>query len=234
MFTTSRVSYPEYQYTTNSIQTETIVFMRHGEKSPSPKGEIDCQGENRSIALPKVLTSMFGRPNYIFAPNPAIQINNDNPFDPNAYYNYIRPLATIEPTATQLGMPINTQYGYETGDMTLASTLISPPYQNSLVFVAWEHVNLVTIVQDIVNSTNSSINVPPWPGNSYDALYILTIRTYPNNVQYASLVIGAEGLNGQSMTCPTPDSNTIYPNPIPPVTGTKTLLFIPEGESMGN
>lgn len=219
------------QTTTNPpIKTETIVFMRDGEKSSSPLGEMDCQGENRSIVLPKVVASMFGRPNYLFAPNPAIQDTDENPSNPNAYYNLVGPLGLIEPTAVQLGMPINTQYGFYYVD-AVASELILPSYQDSLLYVVWDHVNLISIIQYILATINSNIPVPQWPDDSYDPLYVLTITTYPNNVQLASLVVGAEGLNGQSMTCPTPFSSKIYPKPIPPATGAKTLLFIPEGES---
>jgi len=54
---------------------------------------LSCQGLNRSLALPDVLMAKFGRPAFIFAPNPQQQVN-----DKGQIYDYIRPLATIEPT----------------------------------------------------------------------------------------------------------------------------------------
>ena len=35
--------------------TETIVFVRHGEKPANGLGQLDCQGFNRALALPAVI-----------------------------------------------------------------------------------------------------------------------------------------------------------------------------------
>src|SRR5438093_10170673 len=86
---------------------QTIVFMRHGEKPSGGYGQLTCQGFNRSLALPLVLTSKFGRPTKLYAPSPAVRISDNA----GSFY-YVRPLATIEPTAIKLGMPVNTKYGY--------------------------------------------------------------------------------------------------------------------------
>src|ERR671936_294819 len=87
---------------------ETIVFFRHGEKPSSGNGQITCQGFNRAIALPNVLLARYGKPAYLYAPNPGVKVT-----DPAGNFNYIRPLATIEPIAVKLGgMPVNTKYGY--------------------------------------------------------------------------------------------------------------------------
>ena len=55
---------------------QTIVFMRHGEKPSGGYGQITCQGLNRALALPDVLTAKFGKPYYIYDPNPAVQISD--------------------------------------------------------------------------------------------------------------------------------------------------------------
>jgi hypothetical protein len=57
--------------------TETIVLVRHGEKPAEGLGQLNCQGLNRALALPVVIGKLFARPDA----------------------NYVRPLATIEPTA---------------------------------------------------------------------------------------------------------------------------------------
>src|SRR5215470_1540086 len=86
---------------------ETIVFFRHGEKPSGGYGQLTCQGLNRALALPTVLTGMFGKPAYLYAPNPAVKIS-----DPAGSAYYVRPLATIEPTAIRAGVGVNTKYGY--------------------------------------------------------------------------------------------------------------------------
>jgi hypothetical protein len=77
---------------------QTIVFLRHGEKPPLGLGQLDCQGPNRALALPAVLQAKFGKASAIYAPDPGSKAK-----DKGVEYNYIRPLATIEPTAIRLG-----------------------------------------------------------------------------------------------------------------------------------
>src|SRR5438874_8261542 len=86
---------------------QTIVFLRHGEKPSGGYGQLTCQGFNRSLALPAVLLAKYGRPNILYAPNPAVKIP-----DPAGSFYYIRPLATLEPLAVRLGMDVRTKYGY--------------------------------------------------------------------------------------------------------------------------
>src|SRR5262245_11611330 len=55
---------------------ETIVFMRHGEKPSGGLGQLTCQGLNRALALPSVLIGKFGRPDFVYAPNPNVKMND--------------------------------------------------------------------------------------------------------------------------------------------------------------
>jgi hypothetical protein len=85
----------------------TIVFIRHGEKPDKGLGQLTCQGLNRALALPKVIDKLFGKPDAIFAPNPSNQKEDNG----KSYY-YVRPLATVEPTAVQFGLPVDTSLDY--------------------------------------------------------------------------------------------------------------------------
>jgi len=174
---------------------QTIVFMRHGEKPTGGYGQITCQGLNRALALPPVLAAKYGTPNYLYAPNPAVKIS-----DSAGSFYYVRPLATIEPTAVRLGMNVNTRYGYN--DITsLQTALITPTKANTTIFVAWEHLMLQKVVQNIINSYGGGVTVPAWASGDYDSLYVL-------HVDYVGTAINAtfhrdyEGLNGLSTTCP--------------------------------
>ena len=113
--------------------TETIVFIRHGEKPQGGMGQINCQGLNRSLKLPDVLEKKFGKPNAIFASNPA----KSKP-DSGVIYDYIRPLATIEPTAVRFGLPVNVQYGFKEVEQITAA-LKDEKLRDATVFVSWEH-----------------------------------------------------------------------------------------------
>ena len=54
-----------------------------------------------------MLIGRYGDAQYAFAPNPTVMV----PDSAGSFY-YVRPLATIEPTAIRLGLPVNTRYGY--------------------------------------------------------------------------------------------------------------------------
>ena len=177
---------------------ETIVFMRHGEKPPQGLGQLDCQGLNRSLALPRVLVAKFGRPDEIFAPDPGQEM-----VDNGIAYNYIRPLATIEPTAIQLGMPVHTQLG-ATQIGALEATLLAPAYAHALIFVAWEHTLLTSLVRHLVElGGGDPTSVPTWRTSDFDGLYIVRV-TRPNGKVSTVFSQDSEGLNRQATTCPMP------------------------------
>src|SRR3984893_17435101 len=90
---------------------ETIVLVRHGEKPDKGLGQLDCQGLNHALAMPPVIAKTFGRPSAIFAPDPSRQKQDDG-----VSYDYVRPLATIEPTAIFFGLPVNASFGFSNPD----------------------------------------------------------------------------------------------------------------------
>lgn len=91
---------------------KTFVFMRHGEENrPYPYGEINCQGENRALALPAVLAAKYGTPIAIYASNPAVTVAENCPYAIDGCCSYNRPIATINATAISLSMPVVTTYG---------------------------------------------------------------------------------------------------------------------------
>ena len=174
---------------------QTIVFFRHGEKPSGGYGQITCQGFNRALALPTVLIAKFGTPKYLYAPNPAVKLS-----DPAGSFYYIRPLATIEPTAVKLGMNVNTKYGYN-DIASLQSAVITPTKDNATIFVAWEHAYLVKVVQNIMNAYGGGVTVPAWISGDYDSLYVLKVN-YVSGAINAQFHRDIEGLNGQPTTCP--------------------------------
>lgn len=177
--------------------TETIVMIRHGEKPPGGLGQLDCKGLNRALALPDVLLRRFGKPDFLYASNPSAQ--ND---DGGVLYSYVRPLATIEPTAIRAGLPVNTQIGYTQID-ELQKALTQPAYARALVFVAWEHKYLYDFAQQFLKSYGDDPSViPPWPKNDYDTIYVFTL-TRQNGKTHLSFRPEQEGLNGSlSDACP--------------------------------
>jgi len=181
-----------------SSTTETIVIFRHAEKPQGGLGQLSCQGLNRALALPKALNAKFGKPDYIFAPDPTVQAHDSG----KAYY-YVRPIATIEPTAIYHEMPINIQYGFGEIDSKsgLASELLSSTYHSSLVFVTWEHSYAVRLAKEIANATGYEGNIPSWSNDNYDKLYVFTI-TWNGSEPNVKFEEQSEGLNNLSKGCP--------------------------------
>jgi broad specificity phosphatase PhoE len=177
-------------------EVKTIVFLRHGEKPSIEIGQLSCQGLNRALALPRVLRSKFGKPDYIFAPA-TTRISTVG----GTGSAYIRPLATIEPTAIELGMPVNTDFGY-LDIHGLQSELTAQKYQNALIFVAWEHRELEKLVKHLVSEFHGNPDeVPHWKGKDFESLYIVRI-TSRDATKSISFTRDQEGLSNLSTDCP--------------------------------
>ena len=174
--------------------TSTLVFFRHGEKPTGGYGQLTCQGLQRALALPSVLISRFGNAQYVFAPNPTVMV----PDAAGSFY-YVRPLATIEPTAIRLGLPVNVRYGYN-DRAGLEAELTAPAYAGATVFIAWEHQYLHLIVQDLMNDYGGGAPVPAWTFGDYDSLYIVRLTT-TNGVRTAQFTREYEGLNNLPTSC---------------------------------
>ena len=182
-----------------SAATQTIVFLRHGEKPERGLGQITCQGLNRALALPKVLLGRYGKPAAIFASNPGIEKE-----DRGQHYFYVRPLATIEPTAVRLGMPINARYGFE--DIAgLREALLDPIYQDATVFVAWEHRLAEKLARELVGDFGGDAKaVPYWGSPDFDSLYVVTLSG-EGKARKAGFRVDKQGLDGLPASCPGPN-----------------------------
>jgi hypothetical protein len=175
---------------------ETIIFIRHGEKPPRGLGQINCQGLNRALALPAVLLAKFGKPDFVFASDP-----HEKKPDGEQSYNYVRPLLTVAPTAVQLGLPINTSFGYADID-ALQQELAAPRYQNAVVLVAWEHHKLEEMVKTMLKRMDGPVSeVPSWKGSDFDSIYVVTVRR-DHGLTTSSFALARQQLNDQSLSCP--------------------------------
>lgn len=175
---------------------ETIVLMRHGEKPMEGFGQLNCQGLNRSLALPKVLAKRYGRPDFIIAPNPAVLKS-----DLGRNYAYVRPLATIEPTAIANGMPVDVSLGYEDSD-ALVNRLLAPEMAGKTVFVAWEHRIAEQVAKALLQRLGASeAQVPRWASSDYDSLYVIRVTGDAGQPHRVSFTHEHEQLNGQSVVC---------------------------------
>jgi hypothetical protein len=175
---------------------ETIVFVRHGEKPSKGLGQLNCKGLNRALALPSVIAKLFGPPEAVFAPDPS-----DQKVDDGQSYDYVRPLATIEPTAISFGLPVNANIGISKTEQ-LQAALEQPRYRHHLVLVAWEHKLIETVARALLAAHGGdATTVPKWTGDDFDSIYVVTIN-WSGDAAKASFAHKQQGLDGQSDACP--------------------------------
>jgi hypothetical protein len=195
-------SHREAESASSAKSSETIVILRHGEKAAGGLGQLNCMGLNRSLALPKVLIEHFGRADAIFAPNPADRMRESS-FSTKSY-SYVRPLATIEPTAIQLGLPVNTQLSF--ADIAgLQDAVTAPAYANSTIFIVWEHKYAYDFARQMLRSYGlDPSQVPAWPSDNFEMMYVFHItRTAGAASPAMTFAVQQEGLGGSlSSTCP--------------------------------
>jgi hypothetical protein len=179
-----------------AVADETIVMIRHGEKPELGLGQLTCQGLNRALALPPVLLGKFGKPAAIFAPNPA------GKKDFGVDYAYIRPLATIEPTAIRLGLPVNLQWRFDEIE-GLQAALTAPAFKDATLFVAWEHHLLEKAARELLRSHGGDAKaVPKWPGEDFDSIYVIRLGVDADGKKTASFTVDKQGLDKLPSVCP--------------------------------
>lgn len=177
------------------VANVTVVMMRHAEKPAEDLGQLSCQGLNRALKLAPLLASRFGKADTVIAPNPAIKMKKGN-----ADWNYVRPLATIEPYAISMGLPVSTTFGW---NQSAAMVNLLLARNHGLVVVAWEHHVLVDIARQMMSRLGGEINIPVWDKNDFDTLFVFNIATStfaaPKLISFSTQ---QQGLNGQPTTCP--------------------------------
>lgn len=175
----------------------TIVIVRHGEKPAQGLGQLSCQGLNRSLALASVLLSRYGKPVVIYAPNPSIK-----KADQGVSYAYIRPLATIEPLAISVGLPVNVDWSMSEID-PLAEALLARTEGTQVV--AWEHHFGENLAKRLLAALGGNpAEVPSWANSDFDSIYVIHIAGHDAN-RHATFTHENEGLNGLSDNCAVSD-----------------------------
>jgi hypothetical protein len=171
----------------------TIVIVRHGEKPADGLGQLSCKGLNRSLALAPLLLARYGNPVAIYAPNPAHKKR-----DKGTAYAYIRPLATIEPLAIRVGLPVNLDWGM-TDIRQLAKALLAQPGGTQVV--AWEHHLVPKLAKELLAALNGKQEeVPDWGDADFDGIYVIRI-TGQGKDRRATFTRESEGLDQLPDTC---------------------------------
>jgi len=133
--------------------TLRVVIIRHGEKPPTGDN-LSCQGLNRSLALPRVLDSLFGAPAYTYVP--TIQTGKST--------SSVRMFQTVTPFAVEHNLTIDSKYA-ETDTVKVAAEVMK---KSGLVLMVWEHHNIPGIARNL-----GVQGVPGWKGSDFDSIWII-------------------------------------------------------------
>jgi hypothetical protein len=172
----------------------TIVIVRHGEKPAQGLGQLSCQGLNRALGLPTVLLSRYGNPVAIYAPNPAIK-----KIDKGISYAYIRPLATIEPLAIRVGLPVNLEWGMS--DISPLAKQLMAQADGTLI-VVWEHHYGEKLAKYLLSSFGGDPSeIPSWDDADFDSIFVIRATGSTQGKRHATFTREQENLNGLPIMC---------------------------------
>lgn len=178
-----------------SAQSDSaVLIIRHGEKPAEGLGQLNCRGLNRALALPAVIQSRYGKPQAVYVPNPAVLKT-----DSGTPYAYVRPLATIEPLAIRVDLPVQVAGGM-TEIEPLADRILSGP--SGIHLVAWEHHWAESLAKHLMMRLGGDPRlVPRWEEADFDSIYVVRWRKDAAGEAVVSFSVEQQGLNGLPETC---------------------------------
>jgi hypothetical protein len=154
-----------------------VVVFRHAEK-PKKGDNLNCQGLNRSLALPAMLYGRFGIPGATYVPSMAV---GDNTL-------HSRMFQTMIPFAAKYNLQLTSKFSEDETE-ALASAVLQ---RNGVVMIIWEHKR----IPDIVRALGVRDADLQWPDDDYDSLWVIGFK---NGV--AHLERSTEGLR-PAEACP--------------------------------
>ena len=133
----------------------TVIIVRHGEK-PANGDNLSCQGLNRSLALPAVLYSKFGKPDFTFIP--AIATGKQT--------GHSRMFQTVTPMAVQYNLTLDSKFDEKDFSGVAESVL----KKTGTVLLVWEHSAIPGVAAALGVKGQLS-----WADDDFDSIWIITI-----------------------------------------------------------
>jgi hypothetical protein len=134
-----------------------VILIRHAEK-PKKGDNLDCQGLNRSLELPAMLSAHFGVPAFTYIP--AIGLGDST--------KHSRMFQTIIPFAVKYNLALNSKFG-EGDSAGIAGEILQ---KKGTVLVVWEHKRIVSIARAL------GVREEPlkWDDDDYDSIWIISFK----------------------------------------------------------
>ncbi len=134
-----------------------IVVIRHGEK-PKKGDNLTCQGMNRAMQLPKLITKKFGVPDYIYVPSMGL----------DSQTKHSRMFQTVLPLAIKYNMKINSKHEEE----DFAGLAADVKSKTGIVLLSWQHSSIPGVVAAL-GITEKELK---WADDDYDSIWIITFH----------------------------------------------------------
>ena len=147
-------SYPSFPQSLPDSIPLRVIIIRHGEK-PNTGFNLSCKGYNRSMALPKVFTSLFGVPDYTYVP--TILIGRTT--------NSVRMYQTVVPLAVKYGLLINSKYA-ETDSIGISADVL---LKKGTILIVWNSNDIPSIARNLGVSNNDL----KWKKTDFDSIWII-------------------------------------------------------------
>jgi hypothetical protein len=126
--------------------------------------------------------------------------------DDGTPYDYVRPLATVEPTAVLFGLPVDVSLDlYDKSGLVAALEKRRARDHDAFILVVWEHKQIAPMVRALLSAHGADAadvkQVEDWDSKDFDSIYVVAITQLRNGTR-ATFTHKHEGLDGQSNTCP--------------------------------
>jgi hypothetical protein len=86
----------------------------------------------------------------------------------------------------------------------LENDLLKSGNSAATIYVAWEHHLAQQAAQQLIDTVGGHMQVQDWADDDYDSLYVVRVKWQNGKPVSASFKIETEGLNHQSVECPSP------------------------------
>jgi len=137
-----------------------VVIIRHGEK-PDQGNNLNCMGLNRALALPAVLDTVTGRPDYTYVPTISTGKKTSS----------VRMFQTVTPFAIQDSLTINSNYK-ETDSIGTANDVLK---KRGMVLMVWEHSNIPPLARALVGKKHAGL-ITGWGKTDFDSIWIIDFK----------------------------------------------------------
>ena len=160
-----------------------VVIIRHCEK-PDSGSNCTCAGLNRALALPNVLDTVTGTPDYTYVP--SLEMGKKT--------KHSRMFETVMPFAVQKNLDINSKFD----EADTANVALELMKKRGVVLMVWEHSNIPPIARNL-----GVKSVPSWGKKDFDSIWIIEFSKTDKKGKLKNPVLTIEKENiNPSGNCP--------------------------------